>query len=236
MTDKARILVVEDEPEIRRFLETALQAQGYVVESADNGALALKICKGRPPNLLILDLGLPDMDGQDIIASLRDWSQMPVIILSARNQEEEKVQALEKGADDYLTKPFGTAELMARIRVALRHAARRQAAASMSYSYKDLTLDLERRRVLLLGEEVHLTPTEYSLLAALVRKAGQVVTQKELLMEVWGKNAEENDHYLRIYIQRLRQKLTDDPLYPQYIFTEPGIGYRMSEEKEALDG
>lgn len=231
MSTKTRIMVVEDEPEISRFLETALEARGYDVSIADNGKTALKITTAQPPDLLILDLGLPDMDGKAVIKSLREWSRLPIIILSARDQEEEKVTALEMGADDYLTKPFGTGELMARIAVALRHATRREAPAEMSYSFGDLVVDLAKRQVMLKGEEIHFTPTEYDLLAALVRKAGQVVTQTELLQEVWGRDNLEHDHYLRIYIQKLRQKLNDNPLNPSYIFTEPGIGYRLSEEK-----
>ncbi|MDI1227641.1 MAG: response regulator [bacterium] len=231
MTTKPQIMVVEDEPEISRFLESALEARGYNVTLADNGKIALKISAAQPPDLLILDLGLPDMDGKAVIKSLREWSRMPIIVLSARDQEDEKVAALEMGADDYLTKPFGTAELMARITVALRHASRREAPAEMTYSFGDIVVDLAKRHVALKGEEVHLTPTEYSLLAALVRKAGQVVTQAELLQEVWGRDSLDHDHYLRIYIQKLRQKLGDNPLKPRFIYTEPGIGYRLSEEE-----
>ncbi|MDF3024375.1 MAG: DNA-binding response regulator [Alphaproteobacteria bacterium] len=231
MTTKPQIMVVEDEPEISRFLESALEARGYGVTLADNGRLALKISAAQPPDLLILDLGLPDMDGKDIIKSLREWSRLPIIVLSARDQEDEKVAALEIGADDYLTKPFGTAELMARITVALRHAIRREAPAEMTYSFGDIVVDLAKRHVMLKGEEVHFTPTEYSLLAALVRKAGQVVTQAELLQEVWGRDSLDHDHYLRIYVQKLRQKLGDNPLKPRFIYTEPGIGYRLSEEE-----
>lgn len=231
MTTKPQIMVVEDEPEISRFLESALEARNYDVVLADNGRTALKISAAQPPDLLILDLGLPDMDGKAIIKSLREWSRLPIIVLSARDQEEEKVAALEMGADDYLTKPFGTAELMARITVALRHAVRREAPAEMTYSFGDIVVDLAKRHVMLKGQEVHLTPTEYSLLAALVRKAGQVVTQAELLQEVWGRDSLEHDHYLRIYVQKLRQKLGDNPLQPVFIYTEPGIGYRLSEEK-----
>jgi two-component system KDP operon response regulator KdpE len=231
MPNRARIMVIEDEPEISRFLETALADGGFSVETANTGKSALKIVAANPPDLVILDLGLPDIDGKEIIRETRKWSHMPIIILSARDQEAEKVAALELGADDYLTKPFGTQELMARIKVALRHANRREQLAELVYAFKDLRVDLARRAASLKGEEIHLTPTEYDLLALLARKAGQVVTHAEILREVWGKNSEEHDHYLRIYVQRLRQKLGDSPLYPQYIFTEPGIGYRLSEEK-----
>jgi len=231
MAAKPCIMIVEDEPEISRFIETVLAGQGYDVKIFETGRLAIKICASAPPDLIILDLGLPDMDGKEVIRAIRDWSRVPIIILSARDQEEEKVQTLEMGADDYLTKPFGTAELLARIGVALRHASRRDALSELSYTFKDLSVDLGRRKVFLAGEEIHLTPTEYDLLTALVRKAGQVVTQTELLREVWGRDSQEHDHYLRIYVQRLRQKLGDNPLYPRYIFTEPGIGYRLSEEE-----
>ena len=231
MPTKARVMVVEDEPEISRFLETALTDNGYTVELVSTGKDALRICAASPPDLMILDLGLPDMDGKDIIRQTREWSRVPVIILSARDQEAEKVAALELGADDYLTKPFGTQELMARIKVALRHANRREQLEDLAYAFRDLRVDLARRKASLKGEEIHLTPTEYDLLALLARKAGQVVTHAEILREVWGKNSDEHDHYLRIYVQRLRQKLHDDPLHPAYIFTEPGIGYRLSEER-----
>jgi two-component system KDP operon response regulator KdpE len=231
MTTRARIVIVEDEPEICRFLESALESQGYDVTQAEAGKPALKLCSAHPPDLMILDLGLPDMDGKDVIRALRGWSRMPVLVLSARDQEAEKVAALEAGADDYLTKPFGTQELLARVKVALRHAARRDSGAAQAYARAGLVIDLERRKITLNAEEVHLTPTEYDLLAVLARKAGHVVTQGELLKDVWGRNSEEHDHYLRIYIQRLRRKLGDDPLHPRHIFTEPGIGYRLAGEE-----
>lgn len=229
MAAKIHVVVVEDEPEIARFLGTALAAQDYAVKTASNAALALKICSSHPPDLIILDLGLPDMDGKAVIKSLREWSKVPIIILSARDQEAEKVLALEMGADDYLTKPFGTAELLARIKVALRHSIRPAEKEENIYAKDDLKIDLAKRLVLIKGAEIHLTPIEYDLLSALARKAGQVVTQTELLREVWGKHSEDHDHYLRIYIQRLRQKIGDDPLRPKYIFTEPGVGYRLHE-------
>lgn len=231
MTVKPRIVVIEDEPEISRFLETALEGQGYAVTTAPNAKTGIKIASAHPPDLIILDLGLPDMDGKAVIKSIREWSQVPIIILSARDQEAEKVSALEIGADDYLTKPFGTSELLARIKVSLRRQSRKEQPEEQKYSFKFLIVDLLKREVTLKGKAVSLTPTEYDLLAVLARKAGQVVTQSELLRSVWGKNAEENDHYLRIYIQRLRQKIGDDPLDPQYIFTEPGVGYRLRESE-----
>lgn len=231
MANKARIVIVEDEREISRFLEAALIAQDYSVDTVSSGRDALKLSAAQPPDAVILDLGLPDIDGKEVIRKLREWSRVPVIVLSARDQEREKVEALELGADDYLTKPFGTQELLARIKVALRHASRREQPAEQTYTYKELAIDLARRKTLMRGEEIHFTPTEYDLLSLLARKSGQVVTHAEMLREVWGRNAGENDHYLRIYIQRLRQKLSDDPLQPEYIFTEPGIGYRLSESK-----
>ncbi|MEZ0226381.1 MAG: response regulator [Alphaproteobacteria bacterium] len=231
MPNKAHIMIVEDEPEICRFLETALSDNGYNVVAVNTGKAALKVCAAQPPDLMILDLGLPDLDGKELVRQTREWSRVPIIILSARDQEAEKVAALELGADDYLTKPFGMQELLARIKVALRHASRREHLSELVYAFKDLQVDLARRRAILKKDEIHLTPTEYDLLALLARKAGQVVTHAEILREVWGKNSDEHDHYLRIYVQRLRQKLKDDPLHPRYIFTEPGIGYRLSEEK-----
>ena len=229
MSSKPRIVVIEDEPEISRFLETALEAQGYAITAVPNAKDGIKVSSTHPPDLIILDLGLPDMDGKLVIKAIREWSQVPIIILSARDQEAEKVLALEMGADDYLTKPFGTPELIARIKVALRRASRKEQPEEQRYAFKFLSVDFLKREVLLKGKAVAMTPTEYDLLAALARKAGQVVTQSELLRTVWGKNAEENDHYLRIYVQKLRQKIGDDPLNPQYIFTEPGVGYRLIE-------
>ena len=224
---KTNIVVIEDEPEISRFLEASLVKQGYGVKTAQDARMGLKISSAHPPDLIILDLGLPDMDGKDVIKSLREWSSIPIIILSARDQDAEKVAALELGADDYLTKPFSTPELLARIKVALRHAVRKENVEEQIYTFRELKMDMLRHQVLLRGKEVSLTPTEYDLLAALAHKGGQVVTQTELLHAVWGKNSDGQDHYLRIYIQKLRQKIGDDPLHPQYIFTEPGVGYRL---------
>ena len=230
MPHKPLILVVEDELEICRFLEVGLSANGYSYAVANQGKTALSFCASTPPAAIILDLGLPDMDGKAVIQALRVWSRVPIIVLSARDQEEEKITALQLGADDYLTKPFGMGELIARIGVALRHAMRKDGNKEYSYHFKGLHIDLEKRRAFLNDKQLHLTPTEDDLLAVMVRKAGQVVTQAELLREVWGKDSEENDHYLRIYVQRLRKKVGDDPLAPIYLFTEPGIGYRLSEE------
>lgn len=228
--NKAQIVIVEDEVEIRRFLEAAITAAGYAVKAAFGVKDALKMIGGHPPDLIILDLGLPDGDGKEVIKAVREWSHVPIIVLSARDQESEKVAALDLGADDYLTKPFGPAELVARIKVALRRAAPRGDDGSNVVSIGELVLSPDQRQMTLAGEILHLTPTEYDLLLALMAKAGQVATQGELLREVWGKNSSDHDHYLRIYVQRLRQKLKDDPLKPRYIFTEPGIGYRFTSE------
>lgn len=228
--NKAQIVIVEDEVEIRRFLEAAITAAGYAVKAAFGVKDALKMIGGHPPDLIILDLGLPDGDGKDVIKAVREWSHVPIIVLSARDQESEKVAALDLGADDYLTKPFGPAELVARIKVALRRAAPRGDDGSNAVSIGELVLAPDQRQVTLADEILHLTPTEYDLLLALMAKAGQVATQGELLREVWGKNSSDHDHYLRIYVQRLRQKLKDDPLKPRYIFTEPGIGYRFTAD------
>ncbi|MBI1215783.1 MAG: response regulator [Alphaproteobacteria bacterium] len=232
MTLQRQVLIVEDEPDIAQFISAALENNGYVSRIVGTGVDCLRICSGKLPDIVILDLGLPDMDGQEIIRAIRAWSKVPIIVLSARDQEEQKVLALERGADDYLTKPFGMKEFLARVRVVLRHVNRRETLQEAAYCSRDLIVDLARRKVSVGGNETRLTPTEYNLLAVLVAKAGQIVTHAELLREVWGRGSEEHSHYLRIYIQRLRQKLGDDPLYPRHIFTEPGIGYRISAEDE----
>ncbi len=225
-----KVLVVDDESEIRRFVEAALKNNGYIPETAEDGKTAIKLVNAKPPELMILDLGLPDMDGKDVIVHLRTWTHIPIIVLSARDQETEKVAALEAGADDYLTKPFGTAELLARIRVALRHASRTEAGEDTIYAHDSLVVDLGNRRITLDGQEVRLTPTEYKLLAALALHPGKVMTQSQLINEVWGRNSQGNSQYLRIYVQHLREKLADDPLHPRFIITEPGIGYRLNSD------
>jgi two-component system KDP operon response regulator KdpE len=180
--------------------------------------------------VVILDLGLPDMDGLEVIKMVREWSVVPIIVLSARGQEQDKVTALELGADDYLTKPFGIPELLARLKVALRHGRQATSPASPVFETGDISVDLEKRQVRVKGEEVHLTPIEYKLLAVLVKHAGKVVTHQQLLKEVWGRNSTENSHYLRVYARALRQKLADDPMRPRYIVTEAGVGYRLKSE------
>jgi two-component system KDP operon response regulator KdpE len=224
------ILVIEDEPEIRKFLKASLESHGYTPTFAENAKEGIKLVTAHPPDAVILDLGLPDMDGLDVIRAVREWSAVPIIVLSARGQEQDKVTALELGADDYLTKPFGVPELLARLKVALRHAWQSTAAVSPIFETGDICIDLEKRRVLVKGEEVHLTPIEYKLLTVLLKHAGKVVTQQQLLKEVWGKNSTENSHYLRVYARALRQKLGDNPMRPRYIVTEAGVGYRLKVE------
>lgn len=221
-----RILVVDDEPQIQRFLKPALQAAGYDVIEAATGSEALRLVATAAPDLVILDLGLPDMDGKDIIASLRGWSKIPVIILSARDRESEKIAALDLGADDYVEKPFGIGELTARIRNALRHRANEEAPALIVQT-DGLTIDQVRRLVLRDQEQIRLTPKEYDLLTLLVRHAGRVVTHKMLLTSVWGPAHGDDLHYLRVFIGQLRQKIERDPTQPQIVQTEPGVGYRF---------
>lgn len=226
--EKPHILIVDDEPQILKFLRATLTSHDYQISEATTAKDALKTLTLRPPNLMLLDLGLPDRDGLDVIQELRGWSQLPVIVLSARGRESDKVTALELGADDYLTKPFGAAELLARINVALRHARVVISPEQESiFQIPGLMLDFAKRQVLVDGKETHLTPTEYKLLCTMIQHAGKVVTHGQLLREVWGKRATEQGHYLRIYMQHLRQKLGDDALNPRFLLTETGIGYRL---------
>ena len=228
-TLRATVLVIEDEPEIRRFLRSALGSEGYRVLEAENGARGEIEAGAHKPDLAIVDLGLPDIDGVELIRRIRAWSPMPIVVLSARAQESAKVEALDAGADDYVTKPFGVGELLARLRAALRHAARAgQAGARLRLG--ELELDLERRRVTRSGAEVHLTPIEFRLLACLAQHLGLVVTHRQLLREVWGPSHVEHVHYLRIYMKQLRDKLEDDPVQPKYLLTDTGIGYRLLGE------
>jgi len=221
------VLLIEDEPQIRRFLRTVLPERGFVLFEADTGKQGLVEAAVRKPDVVILDLGLPDLDGVELVKRLREWSTVPVIVLSARAQESDKVAALDAGADDYLTKPFGVGELLARLRVALRHAAR-GADGSQVFEAGPLKVDLSARRVDLGGREVHLTPIEYRLLTVLIKHAGKVLTHRHLLKEVWGPSHVEDAHYLRIYMAQLRRKLEEDPTRPRYLLTEPGVGYRLS--------
>ena len=224
------IVVVEDEPQIRRFLRATLQAQGYRLFEATTGADGLIEAASRQPDVVIVDLGLPDIDGLEVIRRLREWSSVPVIVLSARGGERDKVTALDVGADDYIEKPFGTDELLARIRVALRHAAGAGRAEDALFTVGELQVDQGRRQVRLAGKEVHLTPIEYRLLTTMVRHAGKVLTHRQLLRDVWGPNHVEDAHYLRVFMATLRRKIEPSPAQPRYLLTEPGVGYRLSEE------
>jgi two-component system KDP operon response regulator KdpE len=231
MADRPRILVIEDEPEIRRFLRVSLTGHDFDLVEAEQGRDGILRAATHQPDLIILDLGLPDIDGAEVIRQVRDWSQMPIIVLSARGQERDKVAALDAGADDYLTKPFGISELLARIRVALRHAAHQAAGTTDSiYKVADLRVDLGRRQVFVGVEEVHLTPTEYRLLTTLVRHAGKVVTHRQLLKDVWGPDSVYETHYLRVFMAQLRQKIEHDSARPRHLLTEPGVGYRLAAE------
>jgi two-component system KDP operon response regulator KdpE len=221
----ARVLVADDEPAIRRFLHASLSAHGYDVFEAADGQSALNIVAAAQPDLVILDLGLPDMDGVQVIGQLREWTQVPIVIISVRGGESDKIAALDAGADDYVSKPFSVGELLARMRVALRHTA--PAAKEPVFVAGDLAVDLARREVRLGGREVQLTPTEYDLLRVLVTHAGKVLTHRQLLREVWGIQYEQETHMLRVNISNLRRKLEPDPTRPRYIRTEPGVGYRF---------
>ena len=222
------LVVIEDDPQIRRFLRTGLSAEPFRIFEAETGKAGLVEAATRKPDLVILDLGLPDLDGVDVVTELRGWYTRPIIILSARSNEQEKIKALDAGADDYLTKPFGIGELLARIRAALRRAARDEGvAAESALEFGDVRVDLAARRVLRGGAEVHLTPNEYRLLSVLIRHAGKVCTHRQLLAEVWGPSHVEHGHYLRIYMAQLRHKLEADPTNPRFLRTEVGVGYRL---------
>lgn len=223
----ARILVIDDEPQIRRFLDISLRAQGYGVTLADRGRDGLETLALHGAELVVLDLGLPDMDGQAVLRELRGWSRVPVLVLSVRADEQEKVAALDAGANDYVTKPFGVPELMARVRVLLRDAATSGDEASPVYDDGCLRIDLAHREVLRDGRPLALTRKEYALLALLARHAGRVVTQPQLLREIWGPTHAGDAHYLRILVGKLRQKLDDDAAAPRWIVTEPGVGLRL---------
>jgi two-component system KDP operon response regulator KdpE len=226
MAEGARILVIDDEHQIRRMLKVALSGYGYTLSEAATGREGLNEAVLFHPDLVILDLGLPDLDGMEVIARLREWTQVPIIILSVREGETDKINGLDAGADDYLTKPFSMGELLARIRVAIRHVAKSEDEPVLTFT--DLVIDLARRLVTLKGEELKLTPTEYEILKALALHAGRVVTHRQLLRIVWGPNFQEETHYLRVYIGQLRRKIEEDPARPRYILTEAGVGYRFT--------
>ena len=225
------IVLIEDEAQIRRFLRAALTGQGYRLFEAATGEAGLVEAATRQPELVILDLGLPDLDGLEVIRRLREWATIPIIILSARGQERDKIAALDAGADDYVSKPFGMGELLARMRVAIRHASRGPSDPGEStFCVRDLHVDLGRRQVMVAGNAVHLTPIEYRLLATLIRHAGKILTHQHLLKEVWGPNQTDQAQYLRVYVAQLRRKLENDPARPRYLLTEPGVGYRLASE------
>jgi len=231
--DKGLILLIEDESQMRRFLRITLQGSGYRLIESATGQEGLTQVATRNPDVVLLDLGLPDIDGLEVVRRLREWSQVPVIVLSARGQEEDKIRALDAGADDYLTKPFGAGELLARIRVALRHMAVQSSGSEESVFVLDnLKVDLLKRQVLLDDKEVHLTPIEYKLLAVLIKYAGKVITHSQLLKEVWGAAYADQSHYLRIYMAQLRHKLESDPARPRFFINEPGVGYRLRVDFE----
>ncbi|HJV49977.1 MAG TPA: two-component system response regulator KdpE [Noviherbaspirillum sp.] len=220
-------LLVEDEPQIRRFVRTALEEEGWQIFEAETMKRGLIDAGTRKPNLIILDLGLPDGDGVDFIGDVRKWSNVPIIVLSARINESDKIEALDAGADDYLTKPFGVGELLARVRSALRRARALGGAGMSTIQFGAVKIDLEARLVSKDGQPVHLTPTEYRLLSVLAKNAGRVVSTPQLLRQVWGPSHSESGHYLRIYMGHLRQKLEDDPAQPRYLLTETAVGYRL---------
>ncbi len=228
------VLVIDDEAPIRRFLRTALTSQGFAVIESAGGADGIAQAAMRLPDVVLLDLGLPDLDGLEVTRRLREWSAVPILVLSARGQEADKIAALDAGADDYVTKPFAMGELMARMRAALRRSAQARAAAgaveSGVFEAGDLAIDRAKRRVTVAGREVRLTPIEYKLLTALARYPGRVLTHQHLLREVWGPGATEQHHYVRVYMAQLRHKLEDDPARPRHLVTEPGVGYRLRED------
>jgi two-component system KDP operon response regulator KdpE len=225
------VLLIEDEPQMRRFLKAAFENQPYRLIEAPTAREGLAQAAARNPDAILLDLGLPDLDGVDVTRRLREWSATPVIVISARGQERDKVAALDAGADDYLTKPFGIGELLARLRAALRRAARPEGEPDQPiFTVDQVQLDLVHRRVTVAGAEVHLTPTEYKLLTTLVRHPDRVLTHRLLLKEVWGPNATERTEYLRVFMTQLRRKLESNPAQPRFLLTEPGVGYRLKTE------
>jgi two-component system KDP operon response regulator KdpE len=227
---RATVLVVEDEPEIRRFLRSSLGAEGYRVVESESGERGAIDAGTHKPDLAIVDLGLPDIDGVEVIRRIRAWSAMPVVVLSARAQERSKVEALDAGADDYITKPFGVGELLARVRVALRHTARSPAGELLVFG--NTKIDLQRRRASKDGAEIHLTPLEFRFIACLAKHLGLVVTHRQLLREIWGPSHVDQTHYLRIYMKQLRDKLEVDPVRPRHLLTETGVGYRLIADED----
>ncbi|QOV89994.1 response regulator [Humisphaera borealis] len=228
---RSNILVIEDEPPLRKFLRVTLESQNYNVIEATRGEEGLRHAAVGQPDLVILDLGLPDVDGIEVTRRLREWSSVPIIVVSARGKEQDKVVALDAGADDYLTKPFGVGELLARVRVAMRHATSvKQDSGDPVFAVAGLTVDLAKREVSIDGKAVHLTPNEYRVMTVLVKNAGKVMTHRQLLHDVWGPGSGNETHYLRVYMNQLRQKLEAEPARPRYLLTEPGVGYRLAAE------
>lgn len=229
-TPRLKILVIDDEPQIRRLLQVALTAYPYEVVEAADGKEGIAQTAATRPDLVLVDLGLPDMDGKEVVQAIRQWSNVPIIILTAREQEEEKITALDVGADDYVTKPFSTGELMARIRVCLRRSAVEEK-TDTTLTCGGIRMDLAKYEVTVDGREVKLTPTEFDLLKVLMQYAGRVLTHKQLLQAVWGKQYDNDLHYIRIYMRQLRRKIEENPAEPKYLITETGIGYRLTSEE-----
>jgi two-component system, OmpR family, KDP operon response regulator KdpE len=228
MVKGSKILVIEDEPEVRRFLRASLVTNGYAFTECESGKEGLDQVVHQRPDLVLLDLGLPDIDGMDVIRQLRQWNRVPIIVISARGRDAQKIEALDAGADDYLTKPFSVIELLARIRVALRHAAQAaDAPRSPTFTVDILHVDLSTRQVFVSGTPVHLSPIEYRLLSALVRYPGKVLTHRQLFSAAWGPDTVFETSYLRVYMKHLRDKIEPDPAQPRFLITEPGIGYRL---------
>lgn len=230
MSNAPTVLLIEDEPQMRRFLRASLDGNGFKLVEASTAAEGQSLAASHNPELVLLDLGLPDTDGIVLTKQLREWARMPIIVISARGREADKVEALDAGADDYLTKPFGVKELLARMRVALRHAAANGGAPEPVLQLGNVQLDLQKREVKRDGKDVHLTPIEYRLLVLLAQHAGKVLTHGHILKEVWGPGSAQQTHYLRVYMAQLRQKLEADPARPKLLITEPGVGYRLREQ------
>lgn len=233
MSNKLNILIVEDEKHIGTFIHTILKNNSYRAIECQTGSEALSITTSHCPDLILLDLGLPDIDGLLVLKKIREWSNVPVIVISARSEEADKVAALDLGADDYITKPFGTSELLARIRTAIRHSTKRATATTSLFKLKDLTIDFERRIVIVAGQEVHLTQIEFKLVSLLAQNAGRVLTYDYMITTIWGPYADRNNQILRVNMANIRRKIEHNPGDPQYIFTEVGIGYRMLEEESS---
>jgi len=230
MDNKPYILVVEDDRPIRNFITASLKAQGFNYIETDKGNEAIALSMSYNPDLIILDLGLPDIDGIEVIAKIREWSKIPIIIVSARENERQKIEALDKGADDYLTKPFGIGELLARIRVSLRHRTTNQTENKDTFKVKDLIVDFNKRKVMINNEQIHLTPIEYKIMALLCKYPGKVLTHNFIIHEIWGSAMGNETQSLRVFMASLRRKIEKNPAQPEYIYTEVGVGYRLIDE------